>query len=418
VRAAALDVRARHAGRTDWGRGPLATVVRSVLQALLLFPVMRWLGRPLRVGGRDRLESGPYVFVANHASHADTAALLAALPPRLRRCTAPAAAEDYFFTSRLRGAIVTLLTGAFPFPRRGRAGLWRAEALLRRGWSIVLFPEGTRSCDGRVHEFKGGAALLARRGWSVVPVGIAGARDVLPKGGRLPARSPVTVVFGNPLRLDDSGETTRRLEESVRVLAAEADRRNAPPRVSMHDRVASFARSPRALALCAAWGLAEALYFPVIPDFAVVALALAAPARALPLALCAAAGSIAGGAFAYHVGASSASIAAHLPLVTEPMSAFARDALAAGPEGLLRQPLSGVPYKAFAYQAPAAGVDALSFVWFSVLARAGRLVAVAGVSAVLGVGARRIWRRVYGGFLVVYTACFVVGLGRVVASWS
>lgn len=424
MRAAVAGARGRASDAPpERARRPVARAVRALLQSLLLLPLIRWLARPLRAGGTDGLaHGGPYVFVANHASHADTAALLAALPAKVRRRTAPAAAQDYFFSSWLGGAVVTLLTGAFPFPRRGRAGLARAEALLHNGWSVVLFPEGTRSCDGRVHHFKHGAALLARRGWTVVPVGIAGTDGVLPKGARVPRRSPVTVTFGAPLRFDpgDVDEIGRRLEARVRALVADARAERAPRRICLHDRVASFARSPRALVLCAAWGFAEALLFPVIPDFAIAPLALAAPARALLLALYAVAGSIAGGALAYLVGASSLGplVATHLPLVTDRMGAFARDALAAGPEGVLRQPLSGVPFKVFAYQAAGAGAGALSFLWFSLLARGARLVAVAGACAPLGAGARRIWRRIYGPFLVAYTACFAVGLARVVAAWS
>jgi membrane protein YqaA with SNARE-associated domain len=188
----------------------------------------------------------------------------------------------------------------------------------------------------------------------------------------------------------------------------------------MYERTSAFARSPRALGLSFGWGVAEALFFPVIPDFLVAPLALAAPSRAIPLALCAVAGSVVGGAVAFVVGATGAgpAIASHLPLVTDRMSAFALDVLSDGPDGLLRQPMSGVPYKAFAYQASGAGLEMLSFLWFSLVARGARLLAVAGLFALVGVGAHRVWQRLYGLFLVAYTVCFAVGLVRVVAAWS
>jgi 1-acyl-sn-glycerol-3-phosphate acyltransferase/membrane protein YqaA with SNARE-associated domain len=420
VRAAAFPARAGLT-ESEWGRGRLAHWLRTFVQAAVLLPLVRWLGRPLRIDGADALGAGPYVFVANHASHADTAAILAALPPRLRRRTAPAAAADYFFSSRVRGALVTLVTGAFPFPRKGRTGLARAESLLQRGWSVVLFPEGTRSCDGRVHGFRPGVAALAERGWTVVPIGIAGTSAALPKGGRLPRRSPLALSFGEPLRFPAMDtDVPARLERNVRALATDARRRLAPQGRLLYDRAAAFARSPRALLLCLAWGFAEALWAPVVPDFVVAPLALAAPARGIALALCAVTGSIGGGAVAYALGASDLgpTIASHLPLVTERMSVFARDALATGPEGLLRQPMSGVPYKAFAYQSAGVGLGMVSFLWFSLVARAARLVAVAGFFGLVGVAARRVWRRVYGPFLVFYSLCFGVGLARVVAAWS
>ncbi len=172
----------------EWPRSRIAVTIRGLLQRVLLFPVLRLFCRSIRIERDPALLAGdgPFVFVANHASHADTVLILRALPPRVRRRMAPAAAEDYFFRSRPRGAIASLLVGAFPFPRRGRSGLARAERLLDDGWSVLLFPEGTRSTDGRVGTFRSGVGVLAARGFPVVPIGIAGAREVMPKGRRLP----------------------------------------------------------------------------------------------------------------------------------------------------------------------------------------------------------------------------------------
>src|SRR5947209_11283112 len=109
-------------------RSRAAVLIRRALQAALLFPLVRRLCRPLRVEGARRLRQadGPFVFVANHESHADTAVVLAALPREVRSRSAPAAAEDYFFSSRVRGVMAALAMGAFPFPRHGSAGLERA----------------------------------------------------------------------------------------------------------------------------------------------------------------------------------------------------------------------------------------------------------------------------------------------------
>jgi 1-acyl-sn-glycerol-3-phosphate acyltransferase len=203
-----------------WPRRAWAQAIRTVLQRFLLLPVARWCCRPLAVTGRDHLPAGPVVLVANHASHADTAAVLLALPRPLRKRLAPAAAEDYFFRRHAIGAVVSLLTGAFPFPRRGRAGIDRAAALLDSGWSVLLFPEGTRA-GGR---FRCGAGILAARGIAVVPVGITGTAEVLPKGRRMPRRAQVRIVFGEPMRFDASTPpeaVAAVLEASVRALAGE-----------------------------------------------------------------------------------------------------------------------------------------------------------------------------------------------------
>jgi 1-acyl-sn-glycerol-3-phosphate acyltransferase len=213
-----------------WPRMAWARAIRAVLQRFLLLPITRWCCRPLVVTGRDRLPAGPVLLVANHASHADTAAVLLALPPRLRKRLAPAAAEDHFFRRRAVGAAVSLLTGAFPFPRRGRAGIERAASLLDSGWSVLLFPEGTRA-GGR---FRCGAGILAARGTPVVPVGIAGTAEMLPKGRLMPRHAHVRIAFGEPSRFDASTPPDRvaaMLEARVRMLAGGPSSRRLRRRV-------------------------------------------------------------------------------------------------------------------------------------------------------------------------------------------
>jgi 1-acyl-sn-glycerol-3-phosphate acyltransferase len=150
----------------------------------------------LRVEGT--LPDRPCVLVANHASHADTAALLAALPAGRRPVVA--AAADYWFARPLRAAACRALVGGFPVPRRngGTTSLLAASQLLAQGRDVIVFPEGTRSRDGSIGEFRAGAArLAASAGAPLVPVGIGGTRELLPVHGRLrPTR--VTVRIGAP----------------------------------------------------------------------------------------------------------------------------------------------------------------------------------------------------------------------------
>lgn len=393
-------------------------LIRLFVWRAVLGPITRWYCAPLFVRGREHVPSGPVIFVANHASHADTLALLRALPPHVRRRTAPAAAEDYFFRGWARATFSTIVIGAFPFPRRSGVGLVRASSLLDRGRSVIVFPEGTRSIDGRVATFKPGIGVLARAGATVVPVGISGTAQVLAKGGSFPRRAPVAVVFGAPLVFDGQPveHATAVLERNVKRLAAQAALSRRPARRTAFARARALAFSRAGLWLAFCWGVAEALAWSIVPDLAVALLAVAAPRRFVKLAAAAVAGSLCGGGLAYVVGP----VFLHdLPLVTERMIQTTDGWLhAEGAHAVARQPWSGVPFKAFAYQAQGAQVPIVPFLYETLLARGARFLEVATVFAVVGTAARRIAPRVYGPFAVLVVGVFTVGLVRVVSIWS
>ena len=217
---------------TSWSRRYPARLARAVIVDDLLRPLIHLLGSP-EVTGLDRLGDleAPAIFACNHHSHMDTGLILTSLPERFRHRAVVAAAADYFFTSRARGAVSALSIGAIPIERHrvNRRSSDLAADLLAEGWSLVVFPEGGRSPDGWAQEFRGGAAYLAvRTGRPVVPAFVEGTRRVLKKGDRLPtpvgrpfARgSGVHVAFGRPL-WPDPGEDSRRF--AVRLEAAVAE---------------------------------------------------------------------------------------------------------------------------------------------------------------------------------------------------
>src|SRR5205814_5921179 len=120
----------------------------------------------------------------------------------IRRRTAVAAAADYFYRDPARGGAVSLLVNGFPFARAGfaRAGLDACRELVAAGWSVLIYPEGTRSPTGELRPFKPGIGLLARDlQVPVVAIAVEGTRRVLPKGDRRPRPGPVTVRYGTPL---------------------------------------------------------------------------------------------------------------------------------------------------------------------------------------------------------------------------
>lgn len=201
--------------RTDWSRRRPAMAAREVAQKVGLEPLFRSQVRT-RVEGLDVLArvEGPVIFVANHASHLDTPLILLSLPDEWRRRTAVAAAADYFFDTWWRAVGSSLLFNTFPIDRRGGTMAATPGEVLADGWSLVIYPEGTRSSDGWVGKFQLGAAFLAKEyAVPIVPVAHRGTFAAMPRGAGWPGRGrrPLTIRFGEPLVAGP--------EESVREFA-------------------------------------------------------------------------------------------------------------------------------------------------------------------------------------------------------
>lgn len=216
---------------SGWGHHTVTTFVREVLLRGTVFPLLRLIA-PVTVRGRANLRGlrGPVIVASNHVSHLDTPTVLMVVPASVRRRLAVAAAADYFYRSRLRGAAVSLLFGAIPFERGEESdrSLARCEALLEEGRSLLLFPEGTRSQTGELGRVRSGVAVLATRtGTPVVPVYVHGMADLLPKGRRAPLPGALVADVGAPL---SPGSTESVPEFRDRVAAAlESLARRRPP---------------------------------------------------------------------------------------------------------------------------------------------------------------------------------------------
>jgi 1-acyl-sn-glycerol-3-phosphate acyltransferase len=204
--------------------------VRGVVQRGGLKPLVR-SQLSVRVSGLEVLDGvrGPVVFVANHSSHLDAPLVLTTLPEQWRRWTAVAAAADYFFDTVPRAVGSTMAFSTFPMERRGGGGASLATDLLLEGWSVLVFPEGTRSADGWAGEFRHGAAHLALACRApVVPIGIRGSFPAMPRGRAwpVPGRPPVRVRYGPPVlpgEQDDAGTLTDRLHAEIARLLDEDD---------------------------------------------------------------------------------------------------------------------------------------------------------------------------------------------------
>jgi 1-acyl-sn-glycerol-3-phosphate acyltransferase len=216
---------------TAWARKPWANTTRDVVQELVLLPALRYIASPT-VRGRERLRhlEPPVVIASNHASHLDTGVVVDALPPAWRHRVAVGAAADYFFTSKVRGAVAALFLGAFPVERK-RASATSARAAVRlveQGWNLILFPEGGRSPDGWLQEMKPGASFIAARTRRpLVPMWITGTEHLLPKGAKGLRRGKVDVLIGDPLFPGDDEDARAlhaRFEDALLRLATEASR--------------------------------------------------------------------------------------------------------------------------------------------------------------------------------------------------
>jgi 1-acyl-sn-glycerol-3-phosphate acyltransferase len=217
-----------------WTRGRVASRLRELLVCGLLGPLMDLYTRR-RVFGRERLDglAGPVVFVANHNSHMDTPVILRALPGRWRRRTAVAAAVDYFYDRRRNALSASLAFGTVPLDRKGGAGVGPGQTahldrLIRDGGSLLVFPEGTRSRDGRVGRLRSGAALLAtEHHLPIVPIYVSGTREAMPRGhrwmvfkaGRPGPRHPLEIRFGKPIA-PRTHERPSEVMERVRLFLA------------------------------------------------------------------------------------------------------------------------------------------------------------------------------------------------------
>ena len=185
---------------------------------LTLAPALRAVYRPTVTGLEHVPATGPVVFAANHNSFADEFFI----PLAARRQVFWLAKSEYFTTPGLRGRAMAAFfnaMGQVPVERgdaRAAAGVIDVGVeVLSADRALGVFPEGTRSRDGRLHKFRTGVARIAlRSGVQVVPVGLVGTRDVQSPDSKRWHLAPVAVHFGAPLSFGH----LRAQERSARVL--------------------------------------------------------------------------------------------------------------------------------------------------------------------------------------------------------
>jgi 1-acyl-sn-glycerol-3-phosphate acyltransferase len=186
--------------------------------------ILATTGVQVHAEGLERLGRGEtYVFVSNHQSIYDIPIVFRTLPYQLRIIAKASLATFPFLGWHLRRTGHMLVQRENPDPARI---FKRWSGLLSRGLSLIVFPEGTRSADGRVGRFKGGSFLLAiQTGVPVVPVSVSGSRHVMMKGRLATCPGHVRLVVHGPVAtkgLEPTVKGARQLADRTRRLITEA----------------------------------------------------------------------------------------------------------------------------------------------------------------------------------------------------
>ncbi|MHB8655490.1 MAG: AMP-binding protein [Terriglobia bacterium] len=224
-----------------WAQRWPITWIRLAVYYLLTWPATLLLGYP-RVRGRENVRGvkGPVLIVSNHITSIDIGFILAALPAGLRHHLAvamlgerllpmrhPPASHGIFsrWLDMLDYGLVVALFNVFPLPQRSgfRESFAFAGESADRGYSVVVFPEGRRTDDGKIAPFRAGIGLLAKKlNLLVVPIRIDGLFELKQAGKRAARPGAVTVTIGAPITIDPSADPesiARDLENRVSSLA-------------------------------------------------------------------------------------------------------------------------------------------------------------------------------------------------------
>jgi 1-acyl-sn-glycerol-3-phosphate acyltransferase len=191
----------------------------------ILSPLARVVYRPIVEGRENIPRDGAVILASNHLSFIDSVVIPVTAPRPVHFL----AKSSYFEGTGIKGWASRLFftsVGASPVKRgAGQAALDaldQQQRMLEDGTAVALYPEGTRSLDGRLYKGRTGIAFLAlQTGAPVVPVGLIGTNVVMPVGAKMPALRPrVTVRFGEPLDLStygaaSSGRARRQATDAI-----------------------------------------------------------------------------------------------------------------------------------------------------------------------------------------------------------
>ena len=193
------------------------------LKGVLFF--VRAVGVRVRVRGKEKISGGVCLFVANHTSSADAPAVVGAIPRRIAVLL-----KESLFKWPIVGQAFTL-AHFIPVNRSDResaiASVEKAAGAMRAGQSFLIYPEGTRSPDGRLQQFKKGAVALAiKAGVPIVPVLCSGAQRVMAKRSMVIRPGEILVEFLDPI---DASKYTWEERDALREHVHDVMAAGLPP---------------------------------------------------------------------------------------------------------------------------------------------------------------------------------------------
>ncbi|MBX3356572.1 MAG: 1-acyl-sn-glycerol-3-phosphate acyltransferase [Phycisphaeraceae bacterium] len=196
--------------------------------------VLRGVAFPVQLVSPCALGARPVIFVANHRSLLDTPFIRWSMPRQVRSRLVTVGGFDYFeprgrgWTRVASSLFLRFVVDAYRvwmIDRRldGTAHLGQLAERLDEGWSLLLYPEGSRSRSGRMGPMQPGAALLAQRcGVAVVPIFIGGSDEILPPGRFWPASGRLRIRAGAPMRpepLEHPEAFMRRVRAAIAAIS-------------------------------------------------------------------------------------------------------------------------------------------------------------------------------------------------------
>lgn len=209
------DVRSKGDGLFYW-----------LMKFIVMGPLLKFFGRPKVIGAQHIPKRGGAIIASNHLAVADSFYM----PLMIRRRVTFPAKQEYFTTPGLKGKAMKFFfsaAGQVPIDRSSgtaaHAAIVTCKRLLGEGDLVGIYPEGTRSPDGRLYRGKTGVARMALEARvPVIPVAMVGTDEVNPVGSRMWRRGHIKVIFGEALEFSDlqdkSGNVTVERQITDRIM--------------------------------------------------------------------------------------------------------------------------------------------------------------------------------------------------------